>query len=345
MDGSFYDIGFGQLLGPMNESVNTTVNQLLDAGHKANLGGGFLSRGIKMKGGAWKFKMGEWKFTEARGEDLQKGIFPLPVSEPSNVLFSLLGLMIEAGEKMSSMTDPLTGKSPGTHVPATSTLALIDQGMKVFNGIGKRLHRSFKQELRKLYKLNRDYLNPDKYFSIVDPQLQNPNDAMLQVLKDTDYSPDETDIQPYSDPTMISEGAKMAKAEALKEFVGDPELNGREIKRRYFEAIGIEDIEELWNPDPKPDPEQVAKAAEMEIENMKVKIRLFEAKYKARKADAEAMAIHNKTEMETSNQEEAEAAQIYLQRTEEVERTADETTNERRDEGMEGAPPNEGAPS
>jgi chaperonin GroES len=31
-DGGFYDIGFGHLLGPLNESVNTLINQLVDAG-------------------------------------------------------------------------------------------------------------------------------------------------------------------------------------------------------------------------------------------------------------------------------------------------------------------------
>jgi len=36
-DGSFYDIGFGILLGPINESVNTLINQLVDSGHLHNL--------------------------------------------------------------------------------------------------------------------------------------------------------------------------------------------------------------------------------------------------------------------------------------------------------------------
>lgn len=36
-DGGFYDIGFGVLLGPLNESVNTLINQLIDAGTLNNL--------------------------------------------------------------------------------------------------------------------------------------------------------------------------------------------------------------------------------------------------------------------------------------------------------------------
>jgi len=48
-DGSFYDIGFGQLLTPLNETINTLINQLLDSGTLANRAGGFISKGIRMK--------------------------------------------------------------------------------------------------------------------------------------------------------------------------------------------------------------------------------------------------------------------------------------------------------
>ena len=44
-DGGFYGIGFGLLLGPINESVNTALNQVFDAGTMKTLGGGFLGRG------------------------------------------------------------------------------------------------------------------------------------------------------------------------------------------------------------------------------------------------------------------------------------------------------------
>ena len=45
-DGGFYDIGFGALLGPLNESANTVVNQLVDAGSLSNLQSGFIAIGV-----------------------------------------------------------------------------------------------------------------------------------------------------------------------------------------------------------------------------------------------------------------------------------------------------------
>jgi len=88
--GTFYDIGFGTLLYPINSSINTTINQLLDGGTLANTGGGFLGRGLRLTKGEVRFAPGEWKQTDIMAGDLKSGIVPLPIREPSQVLFSLL---------------------------------------------------------------------------------------------------------------------------------------------------------------------------------------------------------------------------------------------------------------
>src|SRR5574341_821129 len=59
-DGGFYDLGFGHLLGPLNESIDTAINQLFDAGTMHNAGGGFLGRGARIRGGSVAVKPNEW---------------------------------------------------------------------------------------------------------------------------------------------------------------------------------------------------------------------------------------------------------------------------------------------
>jgi chaperonin GroES len=51
--------------------------------------------------------------------------------------------------------DVLTGDQQQHNVPATTTLAPIEQGLKTFTAIYKRVHLALKQELQKLYRLNR----------------------------------------------------------------------------------------------------------------------------------------------------------------------------------------------
>ena len=160
-DGGFYDLGFGSLLGPLNDSVNTIVNQLIDAGTMSVTGGGFLGRGVKIKGGDYTFKPHEWKRVDSTGDDLRANIMALPIREPSGTLFQLLQLLINYGERIAGATDIMTGVSPGQNTPAETSRHTVEQGMKVFNGIFKRTWRAMKEEFQKLYRLNQLYLPSD----------------------------------------------------------------------------------------------------------------------------------------------------------------------------------------
>ena len=101
------------------------------------------------------------KAVNAVGDDLKKQIF---LSRFGNlqVLFNLLDLLIKSGKELASSAENFVGKMPGQNTPATTTMATIEQGMKVFTAVYKRVYRSLK-EFRKIYKLNRTYLNPEEY--------------------------------------------------------------------------------------------------------------------------------------------------------------------------------------
>ena len=256
IDGGFYDFGWGLLLGPINETINTTINQLLDSGTLNSMSSGFLSKGIRIRGGNTSFQLGEWKTVDSTGDDLRKGIVQLPVKEPSQTLFQLLGMMVEYGEKMSNQTDILMGQNPGQNQPATTTMAVIEQGLKVFTAAYKRIYRSLKKEYRKLYRLNRIFLDEKEYFSVIDPN----REQMGEILR-SDYQGDETDVQPAADPNVASEAQKIARAEALVASLqnGSP-ADPLAVWKRYYEAIGVQDYETLLPkqlPPPPPDPKLV----------------------------------------------------------------------------------------
>ncbi len=66
-DGGSYDVGLGILLNPINETINTILNQMLDAGTLQNVGGGFIGNGLRMKGGNLKMAPGEFKPVDNKG--------------------------------------------------------------------------------------------------------------------------------------------------------------------------------------------------------------------------------------------------------------------------------------
>ena len=261
-DGGFYDLGFGVLLGPTNDSVNTIVNQLIDAGTMSVTGGGFLGRGVKIKGGDYTFKPHEWKRVDSTGDDLRANIFPLPIREPNGVSFQFLQLLINYGERIAGATDMMTGVSPGQNTPAETSRNVVEQGMKVFNGIYKRTWRAMKEEFQKLYRLNQLYLPSE-------PVEFEYNNELSFVLPD-DYSMDMKLVKPAADPNVVSDSQRQMQAQAVLQLAqSSGGFNMYEVQKRYLDALKVNAIDQIL-PDPKgPNAIKPGPSEKMQIEKMK----------------------------------------------------------------------------
>ena len=284
-DGGFYDLGFGALLGPVSHSIDTLINQLVDAGTLSNLQGGFLGRGIRIKRGNMDMGPGQWKSVDARGDDIRKNIFPLPVKEPSGTLFQLLGMLIQYGERLTSVTDMMSGISPGQNQPATTSMALLEQGQKMFSGVFKRVYRCMRSEFRKLYRLNQIYLDPRSKFYY--------RDEIAEIFRADYVNPQE--IIPTADPNSASDTEKLLQVEALVTRAGSVSgYNTYEVEKRYLQALRIEDIEVLY-PDPKgpnalpQQPDLNAMKLKIEEDKAKAKTMVELAKLIVEAAKVEAM--------------------------------------------------------
>lgn len=261
-DGSFYDLGFGLLLGSINQAANTLLNQLTDAGTLSNLQSGFLAKGLRLgKSGDYKFQPGEWKPVNNTFEDLKKGIFPLPVREPSNVLFQLLGMLVQSGKEMASIAEIFTGKMPGQNTPASTTMATIEQGLKVFTSIYKRIYRSLGREFEKLFELNAMYL-PDQ----TDLNYTHEKDGvMIDATINTQlYQEAKVKIVPAADPNMVTETQKLMQLQSMIEMAQFGSLNLQELTRRGLEIHGIPGIAKLMEVPPPQPPIEVT-LLEMEL--------------------------------------------------------------------------------
>ena len=282
-DGGFYDLGFGVLLGPLNESINTLLNQLIDAGTMSTTAGGFLGRGVKIRGGDSSFKPMEWKRIDSTGDDLRKNIFPLPVREPSQVLFTLLELLINYGERIAGATDVMVGINPGQNTPAETSRNAVEQGMKVFNGIFKRTYRSLKEEFRKLYKLNQLFLPENTSF-------MDLNKGSQVGISYKDYLESSKTVRPAADPEMISDSQRINQANSLLGISkAIPGFNLYEVGKRYLEAHKIRDIQVLF-PDPKgPNAVPPPQNPKVQIEQMKTQVKMQEMQMQVKQAQMELM--------------------------------------------------------
>ena len=278
-DGGFYSIGFGRLLGPINESANTIINQLVDAGSLSNLQAGFIGKGLRIKMGETKFQPGEWKAVNAVGDDIKKQIFPLPVREPSAVLFQLLDLLLKSGKELASVAEIFVGKMPGQNTPATTTQATIEQGMKVFTAVYKRIYRALSKEFRKIYKLNREYMNQEEYIDVLDEPIQQ-----------SDYQGSENDIVPGADPTAVSSQEKQAKAQAVMQILQLGTVDPMWATQLYMDANEIPGWQQgVRQPQPKPDPKQEEMQMKSQLEQQKAQrdMQIAQAKLEMERASKE----------------------------------------------------------
>jgi chaperonin GroES len=261
-DGGFYGIGFGYLLGPLNDSTNTLINQLIDAGTLNNLQSGFIGKGLRLKMGDAPFKPGEWRPVNATGSDLKQQIFPLPTKEPSPVLMKLLELLIQSTKELASVAEIFTGKMPGQNTPATTTMATVEQGMKVFTAIYKRIYRSLSKEFKKLYRLNFLYVEPGTETEILDEK-----------IGPSDFNSKGYDICPAADPNASSQQEKLQKAQGLMELLPSGLLNPQEVIIRMLMAQEQPEPEKLMaKGPPPPDPKAQEMQMKMQMEQQKVQL-------------------------------------------------------------------------
>ncbi len=255
-EGSIYALGFGLLLGPLNEAVNSIINQLVDAGTLNNMQSGFLGKGLRLRMGTTSLQPGEFKVVNATAEDLQKGVFVMPTKEPSNVLFQLMNMLVTSGNQLASIAEIFVGKMPGQNTPATTTQETIQQGMAVFTAIYKRVYRSLAEEFRKIYFLNK--LMPD----LVE---QDAKDSGIQVAE-SDYDLPPWVIIPGADPTGDSNTVRQAKLDKVGSLLQMGTIDPMVYTRLVLDVNEIPNAQQLIRqPQPQPpDPKAATEQAKQQ---------------------------------------------------------------------------------
>jgi len=277
-DGGCYDIGFGHLLYPLNAAVNTTINQMFDAGHLQIAGGGFIGGGMSINTGAVRFTTGEYKVVNTSGKALRENLVPIPMPGPNPVLLQLMQFLIESAKDIGSIKDVLTGEIPGANVPGILGLAVIQQGLKVFNSIFKRIHRSLRKDYELLFRLNRLYLADETGFRI--------GSEYFAVTRE-DYERG-GGAEPVSDPDMVTDTQQMAQANFLLQFSNDPFFDGREIRLRAMQAAAIQQVDKLIAAQAPPNAAIAAQLAQLDLEKQAVDVQKHLAELKGQELQIRA---------------------------------------------------------
>lgn len=234
-----YGFGLFHAIGGLGEAATGIVRMLLISAAYNALPGGFKSRDAKMAGSV-KLKPGEFQDVDMTYEELQKAFWTPQFRDPGNAFPTLLQAIVEAGQRFSSTTEAMVGDA-SNNGPVGTTLALIEQGSKIYSAIHKRLHRSAGEEFEIRFELNAQHL-PDQY-----PYAVNGKSRMVMRA---DFS-DAVSVTPVSDPNIFSSAQRIAMAQGQLELANSAPgmYDLYEAHRRMLEAMRTPDIDDLL-PDP-----------------------------------------------------------------------------------------------
>ena len=241
----FYGFGLIHMIGGLSKTATAALRQLLDAGTLSNLPAGFKSRGLRIRDDDQPFQPGEFRDVDAPGGNIKDQFQILQFKEPSSVLFSLLGFVVQAGQRFAAITDNAIGNDAQNRAVGT-TIALLERGSRVMSAIHKRCYYAMRQEFRLLASIFGTYLPPIYPYSVYGGN---------RLIKVADFSPD-VDVIPVADPNIFSMAQRVTLAQTQLQIAqSNPQLhNIREAYRRVYEALGTKQIDTILKPERIPQP-------------------------------------------------------------------------------------------
>jgi hypothetical protein len=231
----FYCFGLIHLIGAFAKSGTSLIRQLVDAGTLSNLPGGFKTRGLRVKGDDTPISPGEFRDVDVPSGTMRDNILPLPYKEPSQVLYSLLGTIVDEGRRFAGSTE-LNASDMSANAPVGTTLAILERTLKSMSAIQARIHYSMKQEFRLLKEIIRDY-TPPKYS-------YEPEEGS-RMAKQSDY--DMVYVLPVSDPNAATMAQKVVQYQAALQLAQTaPQLYDLPLlHRQMLDVLGIKNYQKL----------------------------------------------------------------------------------------------------
>jgi len=231
----FYAFGLIHLIGAFAKSGTSIIRQLVDAGTLSNLPGGFKTKGLRVKGDDTPIAPAEFRDVDVTSGTIKDNIMTLPYKEPSQVLYSLLGTIVEEGRRFASAAD-LKVSDMSAQSPVGTTLAILERTLKVMSAVQARIHYSMKEEFRLLKAIIRDY-TPQEYS-------YEPEEGGRRA-KQSDY--DTCDVIPVSDPNAATMSQKVVQYQAVMQLAAQaPQLYDLPyLHRQMLEVLGIKNVQKL----------------------------------------------------------------------------------------------------
>ena len=284
----FYDIGLIQILGNPVTAATALLRIGIDAGIFGNFPGGLVGKGSD-KQNTTDISVPPGGFAPidvsmAPDGDIRKVVMALPYKEPGPALMALYQNIVESGSKLGGIPDMAVGEGK-QDAPVGTTIAMIEQAVKVIDAVHKRLHTAQSKEFELIRDLFKE--NPEDFWRF--NQDRDPRwdaDKLTKAL--TDYN-----LVPRADPNTSSNTQRILRAQALYQMAkANPELfQVAAILDYVLRTIGISNPDAFTQPatnqKPPPDPKAMAAIQSAQAQQKTADARMMDAQTKAKTAGSD----------------------------------------------------------
>ena len=152
---------------------------------------------------------------------------------------------MEGGRRFVSLADEQTGNM-NQETPVGTTVAMLERGMKVMSAIHKRLHYAQKTEFRILARIFAENVAQEYPYNVAGGEKNI-------MAKDFDGR---VDVIPVSDPNIFSMAQRVTLAQTQLQLAqSNPQMhNLHAAYRRMYQALEVQNIDEILPPAPEPKP-------------------------------------------------------------------------------------------
>ena len=277
----FYDIGLLHILGNTTNAVTAAWRELLDAGMYANFPGFlYAKQSGRQNSNIFRVPPGGGAQIDTGGMPINQAIMPLPYKEPSAALAGLVESMAQYGQRLGGTSEAAVGEGR-SDAPVGTTIALIEQSIKVLNSVHKRMHASQADEFQLLANCFKE--NPESFWQRNRrPNIPWDEQQFLQALEDFD-------MVPQADPNTSSSSQRIMKVAALVQMATqDPSgFNLPEVRKEALSAVGWESPDRFLAPQvpPQPNPVDQAKMVDSQAKMLTAQAKMAEAQHTVQGGD------------------------------------------------------------
>lgn len=259
----FYGLGYGDICGPLNEAMNTIVNQTIDRGTVNNARGGFVSRQLRFNRGPILMQPGQYVEIDAPPAAMKDGLQTFPAIPADPTMMQIATLIEGWVQRSAGSGDTLSGEPIGSNETAKAAVLRNENAQKQISVLGSRVISYMKNDVDMIWRLLSVFM-PEHDQASVPGRDGQPTDIPVSRA---DFIADQR-VFPAADPRVTSRTQRITDADnAFAMAMGNPLMaNNPQIlnalTQRMLHARDMAEIIPMLQPPVPPPPPPIPQTEE-----------------------------------------------------------------------------------